>query len=75
LWKKNLNLGVSTEDLQGMQKVNVVYLPYWIAKFKTPSSTRRLVYDRFGKKDKALTERINADFNFADHLEKDALKL
>jgi len=75
LWKKNLNLEVPPEELQGMLKVDVVYLPYWIAKFKTPSTTRRVVYDRFGKKDKVLNERINANLRLAEDIEKNALKL
>ena len=75
IWKKNLNLDTSPEDVQRLSKVNIAYLPIWIAKLQTPNTTRYLVYDRYGKEHKEMAEKINTNYQFAQELEKNAVKL
>lgn len=63
-WRKKLNINTSPKDIQTLLRVEVIYLPFWIAKFQTAKGIDYLVCDRLGNKREAMSKTITPDILF-----------
>jgi hypothetical protein len=66
----NVSRDIGIEDLQKVNKVSVIYLPYWLVKFETSETARYVLFDRDGKEDKKLSDALNSTKEFALKLEQ-----
>jgi hypothetical protein len=57
-WKSKLNVNASPKGIQSLLRVEVIYLPFWVAKFQTDKRNEYLVCDRLGKKREQMNKII-----------------
>lgn len=57
-WKRKLNINASPKGIRSLQRVEVIYLPFRVAKFQREKGIEYLVCDRFGKRREQMNKTI-----------------